>query len=290
MTVSETDSRAATEVENVDAVQRPEEQHLWRQTLTVANREYTLMVRNRWALALTLLFAGLSLLVGVLGQQNGVIRADAVVVSLVELSTLLLPLLALAFGYDAIVGADEAGSLGILFALPIPRRYVLTGIYLGRLLTFGGAVIIGFGVGGLRIAMLGGLPSGYLGLVGAAVLAGAAFLALSVLISTLAAEKTHALGGVLLLWVWFALVHDVLALAVVAADLVPANWLGAFLLANPAAVFRVLALQAVPTATGGMADVLAGTGVTPPVLIAALLTWTVVPTWLAGRLVARRSV
>lgn len=35
------------------------------------------------------------------------------------------------------------------------------------------------------------------------------------LVSTLAREKTHALGGVLL--VWFVIVHDLLALGVVAA-------------------------------------------------------------------------
>ncbi|MEF8827040.1 MAG: ABC transporter permease, partial [Halapricum sp.] len=109
-------------------------------------------------------------------------------------------------------------------------------------------------------------------------------------VSTLAAEKTHALGGTLLLWVWVALVHDLVSVGVIAAGLVPSEWLAAFVLANPATVFRVLALQSVPTVTGGMAEILVGTGLTTPVLVAALLAWSIGPVWLAGRLVSRRSV
>ncbi len=260
------------------------------QIATIARLEFSLAVRNRWAFALTALFASLSVLVVALGGQGGVVRADAVVVSLVELSALLLPLVALLFGYDAVVGSDESGWLGVLFALPVPRGRVVLGSYLGRLAVFSGGVVAGFGVGGLWLASQGRLTPAYLGLVGAAVLGGAAFLALSVLLSTLAAEKTHALGGALLVWVWVALVHDLVSVGLIAADVVGPDWLAVFVLANPATAFRVLALQSVPTVTGGMADVLVGSGVTTPVLVAALAVWSVGGAWLASRLVARRSV
>ncbi|WP_435115311.1 ABC transporter permease [Halolamina sp. C58] len=260
------------------------------QIVTVARLEFALAVRNRWAFALTALFASLSVLVVALGGQGGVVRADAVVVSLVELTALLLPLVALLFGYDAVVGSDESGWLGVLFALPVPRSRIVVGTYLGRLAVFTGAVVAGFGVGGLWLAGAGRFTSAYLGLVGAAVLGGAAFLALSVLLSTLAAEKTHALGGALLLWVWVALVHDLVSVGLIAADVVGPDWLAVFVLANPATAFRVLALQSVPTVTGGMADVLVGSGVTMPVLVAALVAWSLAGTWLASRLVRRRSV
>jgi len=260
------------------------------QLYTVASQEYTLSVRNRWAFALTALFGALSVLVVALAGASGVVRADAVVVSLVELVALLLPLVALVFGYDAVVGSDEAGWLGLLFALPISRGRVVFGKFLGRLTVFVAAVVVGFGVGGLWLAFRGLYTPAYAGLVAAAMLAGASFLGLSLLVSTLAAEKTHALGGSLLLWVWLALIHDMVAVGVVAADLVPASWLSVFVLANPATVFRVLALQSVPTVTGGMADVLAGTGLTTPVLVTALVAWSVLPLWAASRLINRRSV
>lgn len=286
---SETDGGVAAET----AVEVPSHSgggSVIRQVLTVARQEYALSLRNRWALALTALFASLSVLVVALAGQNGIVRADAVVVSLVELTALLLPLVALLFGYDAIVGSDEAGWLGVLFALPVPRRRVVSGTYLGRLAVFVGAVVLGFGVGGLWMALDGLLTPAYLGLVATAALAGASFLGLALLVSTVAAEKTHALGVTLLLWVWMALVHDLVSIGLIAADVVTPGWLSVFVLANPATVFRVLALQSVPTATGGMADVLTGTGLSTPVLVTALVLWTVVPVWLAGRLVERRSV
>lgn len=289
---SETDGGVvdSATVSTLDVEAGPGDTAALRQVLTVARQEYALSLRNRWALALTALFASLSVLVVTLGGQGGVVRPDAVVVSLVELAALLLPLVALVFGYDLVVGADESGWLDILFALPVPRVRVLVGRYLGRLTVFGGAVVVGFGLGGLWLAVRGGLTPAYLALVAASVLAGASFLALALLVSTLAAEKTHALGGVLLLWVWLALVHDIVSLGLIAADVVGPDWLAVFVLANPATVFRVLALQSVPTATGGMANVLVGTGLTPPVLVAALLAWVAVPSWLAGRLVRRRSL
>lgn len=260
------------------------------QITTVARLEFALAVRNRWPFALTALFASMSVLVVALGGQGGVVRADAVVVSLVELSALLLPLVALVYGYDAIVGSHEAGWLGVLFALPVPRSRIVVGTYLGRLAVFSSAVIAGFGVGGLWLAGAGRLTPAYLSLVGASILGGAAFLALALLLSTVAAEKTHALGATLLLWVWIALVHDLVSVGLIAADFVGPDWLAVFVLANPVTAFRVLALQSVPTVTGGMADVLVGSGVTPPVLVSALLAWTVGPVWLSTRLVQRRTI
>ena len=286
---SQTDGGVAEEATTLIPTRLPQGSAVG-QIATVARLEFSLAVRNRWAFALTALFASLSVLVVALGGQGGVVRPDAVVVSLVELSAMLLPLVALLFGYDAVVGSDESGWLGVLFALPVPRSRVVLGSYFGRLVTFSGAVVAGFGVGGLWLASEGRLTTAYLGLVGAAVLGGAAFLALSVLLSTLAAEKTHALGGALLVWVWVALVHDLVSVGLIAADLVGPNWLAAFVVANPATAFRVLALQSVPTVTGGMADVLVGSGVTPPVLVAALVAWCVVPALLASQLIRRRSV
>lgn len=286
---SQTDGGVATQ-HAVELPSRPGGQSTLQQLATVTRQEYALSLRNRWALALTALFAALSLLVVALAGQNGILRPDAIVVSLVELVALLLPLVALVFGYDAIVGSDEAGWLGMLFALPVPRQRVVLGTYLGRLAVLVGAVVIGFGVGGVWLALGGLLTPAYLALIGASALAGASFLALALLVSTLAAEKTHALGGTLLLWVWVALIHDLVSVGVIAADLVPPESLALFVLANPATIFRVLALQSVPTVTGGMADVLVGTGLTTPVLVAALLVWSIVPVWLAGRLVSRRSV
>lgn len=287
---SETDGGYATSFGVADQGER--ERYYWlRQAAVVAHQEYRLSVRNRWALALAGLYTLFSLLlVGVGGTDIGSGRVDVVLVSLTSLATYLLPLAALAFGYDTIVGADRDGWLDVVFALPTPRWAVVVGMYLGRAVTLTVATAIGFGLAGVALFVAADwLDPAYAVFLLGAVGLGLSFLAVSVLLSTLAVEKTHALGAALLAWVWFVFVHDLLALwAVAAFDLGDAA-LSALLLANPADVFRVLVLSQMDT-TGGLATVYASAGLPIPVLVAALLAWCVVPVALAGRLVRRRSV
>lgn len=260
---------------------------------TVAAQEYRLSVRNRWAFALVGLFGLLALLVTGFGATSvGPNRIDAVVVSLAALATYLVPLAALVFGYDAVVGAEEAGWLDVVFALPVPRSVVVVGTFLGRAVTLAAATVLGFGAAGVLLASLTGLLDWalFLRLLFGAVGLGLAFLAVGSLASALAPQKTYALGGVLVVWVWFAFLHDLLALALIAAVELPDLALSAAVLLNPAAVFRVIVLSGVQSAGGGLAAVVATTGLSLPVLVAATVGWTVVPTLAAALAVRRRSV
>jgi Cu-processing system permease protein len=264
-----------------------------KQIVTVALLEYRLSIRNRWALALTALFGLLAgLVVGFGGSSPGAVRIDAVVVSLASLATYLVPLAALVYGYDSIVGAEESGWLDIVFALPVPRSRIVFGTYLGRAATLAGATAIGFGVGGvvLFIRADGTTWSLYATVLLGAVALGLAFLAMSVLVSTVAAEKTHALGLALLVWVWFVFGHDLAALGLVAWIELPSGVLSALVLTNPVDVFRVLVLSGIDSTGGGMAAVVANTNLSPPVLAAAALSWSAVPVAVAAHAVRRRSL
>jgi Cu-processing system permease protein len=265
----------------------------WRQVGIVAGQEYQLSVRNRWAFALTGLFALLAVLLTLFGGSSlGPARVDAIVVSLTQLATYLVPLAALVYGFDSVVGAEEAGWLDVVFALPVSRSRVVFGTYLGRAGTLAAATLVGFGLAGAVLIAGAGLAQFplFVAFLLGAVGVGLAFLALSVLVSTLAAEKTHALGGVLLVWVWFVFVHDLVALGAVASFDLSDTVLSAFILANPADVFRVLVLQQAGATGSGLGAVFAGTGLSMPVLVAALLAWCLVPVAVAGRLIRRRSV
>lgn len=264
-----------------------------RPLVTVAAQEYRLSVRNRWALALTGLFGLLALLVTAVGATSvGPGRVDAVVVSLAALATYLVPLAALVFGYDAVVGADEAGWLDVVFALPVPRGIVVVGTYLGRAVTLAAAIVLGFGAAGVLLAVLAGLADWalFLRLLFGAVGVGLAFLAVGTLVSSFAPAKPHALGGVLVAWVWFAFLHDLLALALIAAVDLPELALTAAVVLNPAAVFRVIVLSGVHSAGGGLAAVVATTGLSLPVLVGATLAWIALPTLAAASAVRRRSL
>ncbi|MFB6146201.1 MAG: ABC transporter permease [Halobacteriaceae archaeon] len=262
-----------------------------RQTRVAAGQAYRLSLRNRWAPALVTLFAAFGLLVvGFGGTAAGPRRVGAVVVSLAGLATYLLPLAALSFGYDAIVGADEAGWLDVTFALPVARSTVVAGTYLGRAVTLAGATALGFGAaGGALLWLASGGAALYARFLLGATLTALAFLAVATLLSAVAAEKSHALGMALLAWVWFVFLHDLVAITAVATLDLPTLALSAFVLGNPADCFRVLVLAGV-NARGGMAAALATTGLPPAVVVTALIGWCVVPVAVAARLVDSRSV
>lgn len=279
---------AATAVETrtaVDAVKR---------VGVVAVNEYQLTVRRRWAIALTALFGLLAfILVTFSGSAVGPEGFERTVASLVSLAVYLLPLAALALGYDTIVGPDEAGWLDVLFALPLARAHVVVGAYVGRAVVLTGAITIGFGLAGVSLVVELGAGDwvAYVAFVFAAIGVGLAFLSLSVLVSTVAAEKAHSLGVALLVWVWFVLLHDLLALGTVAAFDLPSYALSAMIVTNPADIFRVLALAQLDVGgEAGFAAVLAESGLSTPALVTAMLVWIVLPIAVAAVLIRRRRV
>jgi len=259
--------------------------------LGFAGREYRIAARSRWPVGLAVLFAVFTAGIVQYGATGvGASTVPATIASIAALSTYLVPLAALAFGYATVVGPLQRGELDVLYALPVPRWTVVVGAYAGRAFAFAGAIVLGFAAGGAVLFRFAGVPAvhAYLPTVAAAMLAGLAFLAIGVLVSTLATEKAHALGGALLAWAWFVLVHDVVALtAVVLVDL-PASALAVLIAANPADCLRILGMSGVPTAGGG-AGALGATELTVPVILLALVAWIVLPLAAAARLAGRHD-
>lgn len=256
-----------------------------------AVREYRVVFRSGWPVGLALAFALLSVGVVTFGRTSvggGGVRP--VVLSLTELGVYLVPLAALAFGYGAVVEPRERGTLDVLLALPVPRVAVAVGVYLGRAVALAAALVVGLGAGGLALFRFGGGAGWglYLLFVAAAVATALAFLAVALVVSTLAREKSHALGGVLVVWVWFVLVSDLLALGVVAALDLSGGAFAALLLANPADLFRLLVLSVAGSTGGGFAAVLATVPLDTPTVAAGLVAWVVVPLGVAAALLGRR--
>lgn len=265
-----------------------------RQIATVARSEYRLAVRNRWAFALAGLFAVFGLMLMTFsGSKVGPEGAKRMIASLTNLSVYLVPLAALAFGYDALVGRDRRGWLELVFSLPVSRARVVPGAFLGRAVVLVGAVVIGFGVVGAVTLQEYGVRhwGAYTAFVGGAAAVAVVFLALSFFISAIAAQKTHALGLALLVWVWFVLVHDLMALAAVSAFELSEGVLTAFVVANPASLFRVFVLEQLgSTAGGGFAAAFAGMGLSQVMVLGAMALWCVVAVTAASLVVGRRRI
>ncbi|ASR44214.1 hypothetical protein BEN78_13405 [Xanthomonas citri pv. mangiferaeindicae] len=263
----------------------------WRPTLAVAGKEFRDRVRNRWVVAVAVVFAAFALLIAYFGgAQGGEVgfRGIAVTVaSLTSLAIYLVPLIALLLGFDAIVGERERGTLDLMLSMPLTRAEILVGKYLGLAGALSLATLGGFGAA--LLPLLGRLDGAgvrmYLGFVGSTALLGLAFLSLAVLISTLARERARASGAAIATWFGFVLVFDLalLGVLVVTAGRGASAWAPYVLLLNPADVFRVLNLYGNDALRGafGLGTLLPQHWNDPILLCGAMLAWILAPLGLA---------
>ncbi|WLH15244.1 ABC transporter permease subunit [Pseudomonas hefeiensis] len=268
----------------------------------MARKEFSDGLRNRWLLAISLLFAVLAIGIAWLGAaasgQLGFTSVPATVASLACLATFLMPLIALLLAYDAIVGEDESGTLLLLLTYPLGRGQLLLGKFVGHGLILALATLIGFGCAMFAIALLVDdielslLLWAFGRFIVSSTLLGWVFLGLAYVLSSLSAEKSTAAGLALGVWFFFVLVFDLALLALLvlsegrfSADLLP--WL---LLFNPTDVYRLINLSGFDTGSNGAAVLTLGSDlpVPGPWLWLCLWLWMAVPLWLAYRLFNRR--
>lgn len=260
--------------------------------LAIAAKEFRDRLRNRWVLAVALVFMAFSLAITYFGgaQQGavGVRSIEFTIASLVSLVIYLIPLIALLLGFDAIVGERERGSLDLLLSLPLTRVELLLGKYLGLAGALTASTLGGFGV----VALLLWQQSGgaglfhYIGFMLSSVLLGLAFLSLAVLLSVLASERTRASGLAIATWFFFVLVFDLLLLGLLVSTggRYGGDAVAYLLLLNPADVFRILnvfSLEDVRTMYG-LSSVVAPAMAKPWLMGAVMGGWIVVPLGLAG--------
>ena len=252
---------------------------------TVAAKEFRDRLRNRWVLAVALVFAVFSLVIAYAGgaQQGavGLRSLEFTVTSLVSLVIYLVPLIALLLGFDAIVGERERGSLDLLLAYPITRGELLLGKYLGLALALALAMLAGLAAVGVVLAGQFGTRAlfHYSGFVISALLMGLAFLSLAVLISVLARDRTRASGAAIILWFLFVLVFDLALLGVLVgtAGRYGGEIFPYLLLLNPTDVFRILNVFSAENVRSAYGLV----SVVPPVLLRLDVLAAVMAGWIA---------
>ncbi|AEV63428.1 MULTISPECIES: ABC transporter permease [Pseudomonas] len=225
------------------------------QIWNIAAKEFSDGLRNRWLLAISLLFAVLAVGIAWLGAaasgQVGFTSIPATIASLASLATFLMPLIALLLAYDAIVGEEEGGTLMLLLTYPLGRGQILLGKFVGHGLILALATLIGFGCAAVAIALLvddvelGLLLWAFGRFMVSSTLLGWVFVALAYVLSSKASEKSSAAGMALGVWFLFVLVFDLALLALLVLskgrfnpDLLP--WL---LLLNPTDIYRLINLS-----------------------------------------------
>jgi len=263
----------------------------FRQIGIIAAKEFRDRIRNRWVLAVALVFTLFALAIAYFGaaQQGtvGLRGVEVTLASLVSLVIYLVPLIALILGYDAIVGERERGSLDLLLSMPITRFELLLGKFLGLSAALAFSTLVGFGSVGLLLAYKIDLPSllPYGRFMLSAILMGMSFLSMAVLVSVISTERIRASGVAISLWFFFVLIFDLslLAILVIGGGKIGADLLPFLLFLNPADIFRILNVFGSEDirALYGLSTIVPDILTNPKLLGVAMTGWIVVPLGLA---------
>lgn len=262
------------------------------QVWALAAKEFRDRLRNRWVLAVALVFTVFSLLITYFGSaaqgQIGPRSIELTIASLVSLVIYLIPMIALLLGFDAVVGERERGSLDLLLSLPITRLELLLGKFLGLAAALALSTVAGFALVAVLLYQrfdTAGLYH-YLGFVLSSVLLGLSFLSLAVLLSVLARDRAQASGLAIALWFLLVLVFD---LALLGALVASGGRFGGeafayLLLLNPADVFRVLNVFSLDDVRRlhGLASIVPPSLGNPWLMGTAMAGWIVAPLMLAS--------
>lgn len=188
---------------------------------TVAKKEFADNVRNKWIIALIIIFAVMTLLASYMaGASAGQTLGDMgdTVLTLMSIAMVLVPLIAIMLGYAAISGECESGSMGILLSYPLRRVEVLFGKIIGLGLVIVVSTVVGFGISGIAIAAAAGTESGvaYMSFIGHTILTGFLYLSMSIMFSSIAKRRTTSLGMGVVLFFW-SMIYGMIVIGLYAA-------------------------------------------------------------------------
>ena len=259
--------------------------------------------RNRWVIMITLVMTGLALTLSLLGSaptgSTSVNPLAVTVVSLSSLSIFFIPLIALLLAYDSVVGEAERGTLTLLLVHPVSRSQVIIGKFIGHLFLLSVAIVVGFGVAGITVALTsdGGFAeqewTSFLKLLFSSILLGAIFLAIGYMVSAWVRERGTAAAYAIGIWLLFVLLYDMGLLALLASDdgqLLSGSFVKWLMLFNPTDSYRMFNLTASNDTAllSGMAGLSHDHRVGDIGLIMIMLGWIVIPLTLAGMIFKRR--
>lgn len=248
------------------------------------------LTRNRWLIAYGLGLAGIAELLFVFGGAG-----QQVVLSLLNATLLLVPLVALVFGTMHVYASRE--FIELLLTQPLPRVAVFSGLYLGLTLPLVAAFLLGVGVPLLLHGTASQAPlASLLALALSGAFLTAAFAALAMTIALGTDDRLKGMSIALGAWFLLTIGYDggVLAIVSLFGDWPLERPLLALMLGNPVDLARVLVLTGLDSAallgyTGALFRRLFDGALGPAIAIAGLACWTALPVFLARSRFLRRD-
>ncbi len=248
------------------------------------------LARGRWLLAYAV---GLALIAEALFLFGG--TGPQVVLSLLNATLLLVPLVALVFGTMHVYASRE--FIELLLAQPLSRGSVFVGLYLGLALALGGAFVAGIGV---PLVLHGTATTASASALATLAIGGlfltATFAALAMVIALGTDDRLRGMSLALAAWFLLTIGYDGAVLVIVTLF---GHWplerpLLALMLGNPVDVVRVLVVASLDASallsyTGALFRRTFGSAIAPVVGALALTIWCAIPLFLARRRFVRRD-
>ena len=272
----------------------------WHRVGVIAREEFRQALESRWLFGFTALLAALVLGLSFFGmaqsREVGFQGFARVTLSLMNLVLFIVPLTGLMLGVTSVTGGS--GALPLLLAQPVSRREVLAGklVGLGAALTV--AQLVGFGGGGVVVALSAGADQvrGFAVLTGLSIALGWLMVSTSLMIAVLRPDRLKAMSTALFLWLLLVVAYDLVVLGATTLlgglplqrVLVPA------LLLNPVDIARVLTTLAVGSGalfgpTSAVLMKLSGTTAGIGLGLLVLIVETIVPAAIAMWVFERRD-
>lgn len=198
------------------------------QVLTIAIKEFSDRFRSGWVVGCIAVWFAAICLTSFFGLiqigKTGFQGYERTVLSVLNLSQYLVPLLALLIGYDLIVAEREERTLALLVASGVSRWRALAGKALGAGMTLTFSLALAFIVAGVVIGNRARDTSygSFLTLALTGLALGWVFLSLGLAISALAKSRVQSLVLVLFLWGTAVFAFDLLALGALVSFVAPA--------------------------------------------------------------------
>jgi Cu-processing system permease protein len=260
--------------------------------LTITQKELQDARRNRWYLIYVVVFAVLSLALAWLGMTGlgdyGLAGFGRTAASIINIVLLIVPLMGLTLGAISLAGERERNTLLYLLAQPVTQLEVMLGKYLGLGIALFSALVFGFGISGILIAIKGGSAEIklYSLMVLLAFLLALVSLSLGFLISSTVRKGSTAVSIALFIWLLLLVFGDLGLMGTAMVLKLGVSQLLTLTVLNPMQIFKIAAILNLR----GNLEVLGPAGIFAlrtygaqlmPVLVAILLAWILIPLGLA---------
>jgi Cu-processing system permease protein len=181
---------------------------------TIARQELRIILRNRWIVIYSAIFAVLTLAVSYFGlaviEFTGFQEFNRTAVSLLNLVLYIVPLATMLMAVQSF--RAEGGATDQLFAEPVTLTEIVLGKMTGLVSAHVLATVLGFSFTGVLVGAKVGTRgvSSYLALVGFTILVGIVFVAIASMLTILAGRGNRAYAVVLVAWFAMVLLFDLL--------------------------------------------------------------------------------